>query len=143
MTIKQSQSILVIVDSLNAEDSSGSKVNLAFINSLISEGFSVKVLALVVPKELELDAGVILVKPQMNIIYFLSRIQRRIQRLFNWNLSVFLENIFGFSFTFFNDANGILNGWHTYMIHILFRTIQPLMVLCPKALNRNTSFLNQ
>jgi hypothetical protein len=40
-------------------------------------------------------------------LYFLSRLQRIIWRNFNINLAPFLQKIFGFSFTFFNDTNSI------------------------------------
>jgi hypothetical protein len=43
-------------------------------------------------------------------LYFLSRFQRVFQRTFNLHLHHFLEGIFGFSFTFFNDTNSIVKA---------------------------------
>tara|TARA_R110002020_G_scaffold172125_4_gene362339 strand:- start:3762 stop:5000 length:1239 start_codon:yes stop_codon:yes gene_type:complete len=106
--------ILVLTDSLNTEDSSGSKVNVAFIKNLVKFGFEIQVLSLIVPKGLEFEFLVDEIKPIKKWSYFLSRLQRRIQRIANLNLSVFLENKFGFSFTFFNESSSLQNGLENY-----------------------------
>ena len=43
-------------------------------------------------------------------MYFLSRLQRVVSRNFDCNFAPFLENNFGFSFTFFNDTNSIVKA---------------------------------
>src|SRR5690606_21870999 len=44
---------------------------------------------------------------RFNYLYLLSRLQRRFQNGFNINLAKYLEPVFGFSFTFFNDTKSI------------------------------------
>jgi len=100
--------IVVVVDSINVNDSSGSKANVALINNLALIGFDVYVYHYS-HKNIHLN-GVSC--KQINEIkysplYFLSRFQRVLGRNFNINIAAFLEGIFGFSFTFFNDVNSI------------------------------------
>jgi len=100
--------ILVVVDSINIEDSSGSKANVALIHNLVEAGFEVLVYHYTL-KNIQLKGVHCFAIPEIQYspLYFLSRFQRVIQRTFNFHLHHFLEGIFGFSFTFFNDANGI------------------------------------
>jgi hypothetical protein len=103
--------ILVIVESINIEDSSASKANVAMINNLQSAGFEVIVFHYTRMK-IEIP-GVLIYSIQeikLSLFYFLSRIQRKISNFFNINLAPFFENIFGFSFTFFNDVNSIIKS---------------------------------
>lgn len=99
--------ILVVVDSVDPEDSSGSKVNVAFISNLKKIGYKVKVLTLNKAKNKNLQSGEMLIKPIKNISYFLSRLQRIIQRYLKVDFSIALENRFGFSFTFLNDCQSL------------------------------------
>ena len=100
--------ILVVVDSINVEDSSGSKANVALIKNLADAGFEVIVYHYTL-KNIKLS-GVscyAIREIKFSYLYFLSRLQRVIWRNFNINLAPFLQKIFGFSFTFFNDTNSI------------------------------------
>ena len=100
--------ILVVVDSINVEDSSGSKANVALIKNLADAGFEVIVYHYTL-KNIQLS-GVscyAIREIKFSYLYFLSRLQRVIWRNFNINLAPFLQKIFGFSFTFFNDTNSI------------------------------------
>jgi glycosyltransferase involved in cell wall biosynthesis len=101
--------ILVIVDSINIEDSSGSKANVALINNLIAAGFEVLVYHYTL-KNIQLLGVNCFAIPEIkhSPLYFLSRLQRVLSRSFNINVAPFLEKTFGFSFTFFNDANSIV-----------------------------------
>jgi hypothetical protein len=103
--------ILVIVDSINIEDSSGSKANVALINNLQQAGFEVLVyhytLKNVVLKNVECYA---IPEIKFSICYLLSRIQRIFARKFNINVAPFFQGIFGFSFTFFNDTKSIIKA---------------------------------
>lgn len=99
--------IAIIVESIDVDDSSGSKANVALIQNLNNIGHQVEVYHYT-RKQIELK-GVecYLIKEKKGFLYFLSRFQRVFQRVFNTNVSKFLESIFGFSFTFFNDTNSI------------------------------------
>lgn len=100
--------IVVVVDSINVEDSSGSKANVALIKNLADAGFDVLVYHYTL-KNIQLSGVSCLAirEIKFSYLYFLSRLQRIIGRNFNINLAPFLQKIFGFSFTFFNDTNSI------------------------------------
>ena len=103
--------ILVVVDSINIEDSSGSKANVALIHNLAEAGFEVLVYHYTL-KNIELQGIECYAIPEIkhSPFYFLSRLQRLLARNLNWNLVPFFENKLGFSFTFFNDTNSILKA---------------------------------
>jgi hypothetical protein len=100
--------ILVVVDSINVNDSSGSKANVALIQNLAACGFAVRVLHYT-QKEIILNGTTCISIPEKkwNFLYLLSRTERLFTRLTKINLNSYLENWFGFSFTFFNDSNSI------------------------------------
>jgi hypothetical protein len=103
--------ILVVVDSINIEDSSGSKANVALINNLVLAGFDVLVYHYTL-KNIQLTGVNVYAIPELKYspLYFLSRLQRILSRSCNINVAPFLEKIFGFSFTFFNDTNSIVKA---------------------------------
>jgi hypothetical protein len=123
--------ILVVVDSINIEDSSGSKANVALIHNLVAAGFEVVVYHYTLKKILLAGVNCFAI-PEIKYspMYFLSRTQRVLSRNFNINMASFLERIFGFSFTFFNDTNSILKA-------LKKRTFQPDLVL---TLSKGASF---
>ncbi len=100
--------ILVVAESINIEDSSGSKANVALINNLVEVGFEVIVYHYTL-KNIQLQGATCVAIPELkyNLFYILSRSQRLLQRHLKVKFSSFLEEVFGFSFTFFNDINGI------------------------------------
>jgi hypothetical protein len=100
--------ILIVVDSINIEDSSGSKANVALIHNLVEAGFEILVYHYTL-KNIQLEGINCFAIPEIKYspLYFLSRLQRALSRRFNLNFAPFLEKFFGFSFTFFNDANSI------------------------------------
>ena len=103
--------ILVVAESIDVEDSSGSKANVALILNLRDAGYDVLVYHYT-RKEIQLpDVKCIAIKEKkFNPLFLLSRIQRKIQHGLRLNLAKNLEPIFGFSFTFFNDANSIADA---------------------------------
>jgi hypothetical protein len=103
--------ILVVVDSINIEDSSGSKANVALIHNLVEAGFEVLVYHYTL-KNIQLSSITCFSIPEIrnSPMYLLSRTQRVLVRKFKVNLAPFLERIFGFSFTFFNDTNSIIKS---------------------------------
>lgn len=100
--------ILIIVDSIDVNDSSASKGRVALIKNLAIIGFKLTVLHYT-RKEINLDCIKCIAIPEkkFNQLYILSRLQRILQRIFKINLAKYLEPIFGFSFTFFNDVKSI------------------------------------
>ena len=96
--------ILVVVDSINVEDSSGSKANIAIIQNLVEAGFEIVVYHYTL-KNIQLAGVNCFAIPEIKYspLYFLSRIQRVLSRSFNINVSKLLEKMFGFSFTFYNE----------------------------------------
>jgi hypothetical protein len=109
--LKNISKILVVVDSINIEDSSGSKANAALIHNLVEAGFEVLVYHYTL-KNIQLPGVVCFAIPEIKYspLYLLSRLQRVLSRNFNFNISPFLEQLFGFSFTFFNDTNSIVKA---------------------------------
>lgn len=103
--------ILVVVDSINMEDSSGSKANVALIHNLVECGYEVLVYHYTL-KNSQIPGVTCFAIPEIKCspLYFLSRMQRVLQRNFNSNVAPFFEQVFGFSFTFFNDVNGIVSA---------------------------------
>jgi glycosyltransferase involved in cell wall biosynthesis len=100
--------ILLVVESINIEDSSASKANVAMINNLQAVGFEVTVFHYT-RMNIEIP-GVSIYSIQeikFSLYFILSRLQRKISSFFCINLAPFFENIFGFSFTFLNDVNSI------------------------------------
>ncbi|PIV93793.1 MAG: UDP-glycosyltransferase [Flavobacteriaceae bacterium CG_4_10_14_3_um_filter_33_47] len=100
--------ILIVADSIDVNDSSGSKANIALIKNLSAIGYQVTVLHYT-QKNIQIPwvTCIPIIEKKYTPLYFLSRTQRVIQRYFKINLAKYLEAIFGFSFTFFNDVNSI------------------------------------
>lgn len=103
--------ILIVVDSINIEDSSGSKANVALIHNLAYCGFEVLVYHYT-RKNIELSGVTCFSIPEIKYspLYFLSRLQRVLQRNLKVNFAPFFEGVFGFSFTFFNDIKSIVKA---------------------------------
>ncbi|MDO3695123.1 UDP-glycosyltransferase [Wenyingzhuangia sp. chi5] len=103
------KNILIISESIDIEDSSGSKVNVALIQNLKKIGYQIKVLHYT-RKNIQLGNEIECIaipEIKFSLNYILSRTQRVFQRITKLNVSKFLENIFGHSFTFFNDSRSI------------------------------------
>ena len=100
--------IIFIAESIDKNDSSCSKCNVAMIQNLKATGFDVIVYHYT-RRNITLKG--IDCRPikeiKWSLNYLLSRTERVFQRTFKVNLNVFFESIFGFSFTLFNDVNSI------------------------------------
>ncbi|WP_298138984.1 UDP-glycosyltransferase [Flavobacterium sp.] len=103
--------ILVISESINIEDSSASKVNMALINNLTKAGFEVKVFHYSY-KEIAVPSAesILINENKFSIWYVLSRIQRTIQRAFKINFNSKIETFLGFSFSHTSDSLSIANA---------------------------------
>lgn len=103
--------ILVIAESIDVEDSSGSKANVALILNLKDAGYEVLVYHYTRRKiQLTGVKCVAIKEKKLNPLFLLSRLQRKIQHGLGVNLAQYLEPLFGFSFTFFNDINSIVKA---------------------------------
>jgi hypothetical protein len=102
--------ILIVVDSINVNDSSGSRANMAIIQNLRDSGFQITVVHSTY-KEIEIPGvkTISVGELKSDVNYWLSRTQRVMQRNFKWPLHRYQEAKFGFSFTFFNDVNRFRN----------------------------------
>ncbi|WP_372744875.1 UDP-glycosyltransferase [Lutibacter sp.] len=100
--------ILIILDSIDVNDSSGSKANVALIQNLQALGYRLKVVHYTL-KEIQLNGVecVAISERKFNLMYFLSRTQRVLTRLTKININPFIEGLIGFSFTFLNDTKSI------------------------------------
>lgn len=100
--------ILVVVESIDVNDSSGSKANVALIQNLALCGFDLQVYHYT-RKEIQIDSIPCFSIPEkkFNFRYVLSRSERLFTRWTKINLNPNLESWFGFSFTFFNDTYSI------------------------------------
>ncbi len=100
--------IVIISESIDINDSSASKANVALIYNLKQCNFDVIVYHFT-KKEVFLD-GIdcrSIKELRGSFLFFLSRFQTLVTKKLKIKMHVFLENIFGFSFTFFNDVNSI------------------------------------
>ncbi|WP_051907881.1 glycosyltransferase family 1 protein [Flavimarina sp. Hel_I_48] len=109
--MSSTKKILVLAETINEESSSAGKANNAFIKALKKSGFSVKTYhfshLLVTISEVE---TILISEKKIDLYYFLSRMQRVLQRFTGKNWSKPLENRFGFSFTFKNDVNSMVSA---------------------------------
>ena len=105
--------ILIVVESLDINDSSATKGRISLINNLVDSGIELRVCHYT---RKDIDFNLINVdnsecisipERKYNLIYLLSRSLRVFYRLTNINLSIFFEKWLGFSFTFFNDTKSI------------------------------------
>ncbi len=98
--------ILVITDSINTNDSSGAKANVALIQNLNKAGFQLKVYHFT-RKEITLeDIPCVAVKERkITHWYVLSKLQLLIKKITGININKPVEKNLGFSFTHFNDTH--------------------------------------
>jgi len=101
--------ILVVAESIDVEDSSGTKGRVALMKNLHKSGFDVRVYHYT-RKEIQLPGitCVAIKEKRWSALFFLSRLERYIRYFFKISLSKPLEKAFGFSFTLFNDRNSII-----------------------------------
>lgn len=100
--------ILVVVESIDINANSASKGRVALIQNLHKAGYDLKVYHYTrKPIVLEGISCVAIQEQKWNFLYLLSKMQLGFTRLTKWNINPIVEKWFGFSFTFFNDANSI------------------------------------
>lgn len=98
----------MISESIDVEDSSGTKGRVAMIHNLKEIGCELKVLHYT-RKEISLKniSTVAIKENRRSLYFFLSRIERHLRKTLKLDIHRPLENLFGFSFTLFNDRDSI------------------------------------
>lgn len=101
--------ILILAESIDTNDSSGTKGRVALIKNMASAGYQVTVLHYTRHNiQLGGDIETIQVKERkLNILYLLGKFQTYLYKWFKVNIGWTMQQWFGFSFSFFNDAKSI------------------------------------
>lgn len=102
------KNILIVIDSINVDGSSGAKVGVALIKNLAEINYKLTVLHFT-QKTIDLEgiACKAINERKNNIIYLLSRVHRLLNRWFKIDIGDSVDKLFGFSFGFFNDAKSL------------------------------------
>jgi glycosyltransferase involved in cell wall biosynthesis len=102
--------ILVLIASLDVDDSSATKGRVAFIQNFKELGCQVTVLH-TTKKEVNI-AGVTTqkIKEHKGVFYFLLRLQRYLYRYLNIKIGNTVDKLLGFSFGFFSDRNTFIKA---------------------------------
>lgn len=107
--------ILVVVETIDVDNSSGAKGRVAFINSFFKAGYDVTVLHFS-QKEILIEGVKCVSIPEhsLSLFFILGRLQRLLYRWFKIDINNFVNAVFGFSFGFFSDVNSILKAVKNY-----------------------------
>lgn len=111
MKLPKDIKILIISESIDVEDSSGTKGRVALIKNLHKIGYNIVVYHYT-RKEIQLS-GIpcfAIKEKRWTGLFLLSRLERYLRSIFKIELNKPLEKIFGFSFTLFNDRNSIVSA---------------------------------
>jgi len=100
------KNILVVVDSINQEDSSGSKCNVALIVNLVKAGYNVKVYHHS-RKNISIEGAdcKMIITDKFNIVYIVGGFLRFLTRKFNLVTTPFIEKNIGFSPAFLSEVH--------------------------------------
>ncbi|WP_139149404.1 glycosyltransferase family 4 protein [Ulvibacter litoralis] len=97
-----------MIESLDVNDSSGTKGRVALLQSFVKSGYEVIALHYTQRDVKITDIECIKVTERRDtILFILSRIQRLLYRWFKIDVGSWVDSKFGFSFGFFNDANSL------------------------------------
>lgn len=103
--------ILAVVESIDVNDSSGSKANVALIQNLNKLGYNI-LICHYSRKEIQIEniKCIALAENRNSLLFFMSRAERYLRTYLNIRLNKYIDKIYGFSFTLLNDRNSIING---------------------------------
>lgn len=106
----KSLQILVVVESLDIEGSSGAKANLGLINNLKKAGFGIEVLHYT-RKEVILDgiSTTAIKENRRSLFFMLSRMEVFLRTRLKLKFNRLVERQTGFSFTLLNDRDSIIS----------------------------------
>lgn len=101
--------ILIVVESIDIDDSSGSKANVALIKNLQLAGYDLKVYHYTL-KNIRLPGidCIAIKENRKSFLFLMSRTERYLRDYLNLQLHKPLQKMYGFSFTLFNDRNSIV-----------------------------------
>lgn len=101
--------ILVVVESIDIEESSGSKANVALIRNLKKLGLELLIFHYT-RKQINIPGVkcIAVKEDRRSLFFFLSRVERYLRIYLNFPVNKQIEKLFGFSFTLFNDRNSII-----------------------------------
>jgi len=105
--MSNSKKILIVTESIDVNDSSGTKGRVALIKNLKKEGFNLKVLHYTRRPSCIENVECIAIKEHKSFLYLFSRIRRVFNRFLKVDIFKKSEHLFGFSFEFFNDSKSI------------------------------------
>lgn len=113
--MSKQKKILVVAESIDVEDSSGSKANVGLIENLHVLGYGLHVYHYT-KKDIQLPGinCVLIKEKKWNGLYFLSRTERFFRNKLKIDVHRPLEKLFGFSFTLFNDRNSIVSSLRNF-----------------------------
>lgn len=107
--------VLIVVESIDVDDSSGTKGRVALIKNIAKAGYDVTVLHYTQKEILIEDVHCISIKENRFSRHFiLSRIQRYIYRWFTYNIGQRQERKHGFSYTWINDSKTVAKIVNSY-----------------------------
>lgn len=103
--------ILIISESIDVEDSSGTKGRVALIHNLKRIGCELKILHYT-RKDVTLNgiSTIAIKENRSSFNFFLSRTERHLRKTLKIDIHKTLEKIFGFSFTLMNDRDSIVRA---------------------------------
>ena len=105
------KNILVILESLEVNDSSATKGRIAFLHQFLNAGFKVEALHYTRKKiDLQQIKTYQVKENKTSLLFVLSRFQRLMNRWFQLDISNYVDSLFGFSFGFYNDRNSIIKA---------------------------------
>jgi hypothetical protein len=115
MATQTKKSLLIAVESIDVNDSSGTKGRVALIQNMVKLGYDLTVLHYT-QKEVSIPGTscVFIKENRRSWNFLMSRVQRYLYRWFKWNISEYQERRTGFSFTWKNDANAFAKAINTY-----------------------------
>ena len=106
--MKDNKRILIVIESIDVNDSSASKVNIGLIKNLVAIGYDISVLHYTRrPASIDGIPCIPIKELKFNIFYVLSRLRRLTLRHFKIDIFKWVDAVFGFSFSFYNDSKSI------------------------------------
>lgn len=111
MNNQDQKKILVVAESIDVDDSSGTKGRVALIKNLAKAGYEIRVFHYT-RREIQLEEipCFSIEENRSSLLFLLSRLERQLRHKLNLDIHKPLENIFGFSFTLINDRNSIVKA---------------------------------
>jgi len=112
------KNLLILAESIDPNDSSGTKGRVALINNLAKAGFQITVLHYTRRNISLKGIKTIMIKERkFNLYYLFSKIQIFLYKWFNLKIGDRVEQLLGFSFTFFNDSKSMSKALNKFPLN--------------------------